>query len=187
MNPAHEPSPTEVYRTLALGALAFPFYRAYIHRLPLAGNERVLDFGAGAGVCTRHLAARLKRGGGRVTCVNISPRWHEVIQKNLSGFSNIDYHLGDIEALNLPNRTYDAILIHLVLHTIPPVERPRILAALAHKLKPGGLWFVREPVERAEITPEAIHDLLCGLGFTESSRAFSRHRLTGRLYEAVFQ
>jgi len=41
--------------------------------LGLRGTEAVLEFGAGTGNVTRHLAPRLARGG-KLTCIDIFPR-----------------------------------------------------------------------------------------------------------------
>lgn len=182
-----EPSSLEIVLAQAAAVLGAHFYRSYVYRLPLQGNEAVLDFGSGAGACARHLAARLKRRGGRLTCVDISTRWYNVVQKNLSRFRNVNYRLGDIEGVPLPNRTYDAIFIHFVLHDIPETERPRIITGLGLKLKPGGHWFIREPVEHNEITPAEINHLLTSAGFSETSGEVTRRWPVGKVYEGIFR
>lgn len=183
----YEPSSLEIALTQVAGVLGFFFYRSYVYRLPLQGNEAVLDFGAGSGACARYLAARLKRKGGRVTCVDISNRWYEVIQKNLSHYRNVNYRVGDIEHIPLPNRTYDAIFIHFVLHDIPVNERPRIIQGLALKLKPGGQWFIREPVAHDEIAPAEINHLLTSAGFVETSGVIASRWPVGKVYEGIFR
>ncbi|HEY9247424.1 MAG TPA: class I SAM-dependent methyltransferase, partial [Candidatus Methanoperedens sp.] len=86
-----------------------------INSLDLKGNERVLDFGAGSGVCSKHLAARLLKGGGHLTCLDISRVWQDVIKKTLKRYPNVDYVLGDITTLNIPTASFDAILSHFVI------------------------------------------------------------------------
>lgn len=142
---SYEPSKLEIYLTLGIGAIIAPFYRSYVDTLPLQGNENVLDFGSGSGILSRHIAARLERGGGHLTCVDISARWMKVIRKTLSRFGNVSYHLGHITRVNLPDASFDTLIIHFVLHDIPAVDRPLIVQTLARKLKPGGRLILREP------------------------------------------
>lgn len=55
---SYEPGPTEVRITLLFGnTIANPLYKCYVNSLDLKGNERVLDFGSGSGVCSKHPAA----------------------------------------------------------------------------------------------------------------------------------
>jgi SAM-dependent methyltransferase len=95
----YEPSSLEIWITTTVGRLASSTYRAYIDRLPLKGNERVLELGPSAGNSTRHLAKRLLAGGGCVTAVDVSERWIEVAERQLRGISNVELRLGDIGAL----------------------------------------------------------------------------------------
>ncbi|HEU67660.1 MAG TPA: methyltransferase domain-containing protein [Candidatus Acetothermia bacterium] len=56
------------------GALLFSHsFRRFVDGLGLRGTEAVLEFGAGTGNVTRHLAPRLARGG-KLTCIDIFPR-----------------------------------------------------------------------------------------------------------------
>ncbi len=60
----YEPQKLEIYLTLGLGITVLsPYYRGFARSLGLHGDERVLDFGSGSGICSRHIAARLRRGG----------------------------------------------------------------------------------------------------------------------------
>ena len=142
----YEPPPLEIKITLALGLTVLsPYYRSFAKSLNLRGNERVLDFGSGSGICTRHIAARLQRSGGHLDCVDVSHGWMEVIRKTLRRYDNASYHLGHITKLDLPASAYDAVVVHFVLHDIPATERPDVINALARKLKPGGRLLLREP------------------------------------------
>lgn len=143
---AYEPPPLEIRLTLALGLTVLsPYYRSFAQGLDLEGNERVLDFGSGSGICSRHIAALLHRGGGHLDCVDVSEGWISVIHKMLRRYDNVRYHLGYITELDLPEATYDAVVIHFVLHEIPAAGRSQVVSALARKLKPGGRLLLREP------------------------------------------
>jgi ubiquinone/menaquinone biosynthesis C-methylase UbiE len=134
----------QVTDALSLTVLS-PYYRGFARILSPHGNERVLDFGSGSGICSRHIAARLQPNGGQLDCLDISYGWSKVIRKTLKRYRNVTYHLGRITQLDLPESAYDAVVIHFVLHDIPTAERLGILKALARRLKPGGRLLLREP------------------------------------------
>lgn len=151
---SYEPSKLEICLTLGIGAIIAPCYRSYVNRLPLQDNDNVLDFGSGSGILSRHIAARLLRGGEHLTCVDISTRWMKVIRNTLRRFDNVSYQLGHITQVDLPDASFDTILIHFVLHDIPVAERPLIVQTLGRKLKPGGRLILREPQSHGLDLPE---------------------------------
>ena len=142
----YEPPPLEIKITLTLGLTVLsPYYRHFVRELNLRGDEHVLDFGSGSGICSRHIAARLRRGGGQLACVDISHNWMKVIRKTLRRYNNVSYHLGHLTEVDLPDSTFDMVVIHFVLHDIPENERLCVLHSLARKLKPEGRLIAREP------------------------------------------
>jgi ubiquinone/menaquinone biosynthesis C-methylase UbiE len=180
-----EPSDLEIRITVLAGALAAPIYRAYVERLGLRGDERVLDFGTGSGNPARYLARILQRGGGQLTCVDVSERWMAVARRRLRNFANIDFKLGEIASLGLPDAGYDVVFIHFVLHDIPAGERPAIAAALARTLRPGGRLFVREPLRF--IAQEELAGLMRGAGLAQVSAASANVFTQGLVYEGIFR
>lgn len=141
----YEPAPLEIKLTRALGlTLLSPYYRRFAQTLNLRGDERVLDFGSGSGICSRHIAAWLKHGG-HLDCIDISRGWQTVIRKTLRRYDNVEFYLGRIMEIDLPQPSYDVIVIHFVLHDIPATERPQVMKSLARLLKPCGRLVVREP------------------------------------------
>jgi SAM-dependent methyltransferase len=142
----YEPAPLEIKLTLALGLTVLsPYYYSFVRALNLRGEERVLDFGSGSGICSRHLAARLQRAGGQLACVDISRGWMQVIRNILRRYNNVSYHVGHITEVDLPDSAFDMVVIHFVLHDIPENERLCVLHGLARRLKPEGRLIVREP------------------------------------------
>ena len=127
----YEPPALEVGLTLGLGlTLLSPYYRRFARTLNLRGDERVMDFGSGSGICTRHIAARLQKGG-HLDCVDISHDWMRVIRKTLRRYDNVSYHLGHITQVSLPDAAFDVIVMHFVLHDIPRGDRAPVMQALA--------------------------------------------------------
>jgi len=181
---SYEPSTVEICLTLGIGAIIALFYRSYVDTLPLQGNESVLDFGSGSGILSRHIAARLARGGGHLTCVDISSRWMKVIQHTLRGFHNVTYRLGHITRIDLPEASFDTILTHFVLHDIPAAERPLIVNTLARKLKPGGRLILREPQGHG-LDLHELQALTTAAGL--AAQDFEAHKVwLGPVYDGIF-
>ena len=107
-----------------------------LDRLPLAGDERVLDAGCGSGRVTELLAARLPRG--RVVALDGSPAMIDAARERLAPFGDrIEYVVADLgEPLPIEG-TVDAILSTATFHWVP--DHDALFANLAAVLRPGGL------------------------------------------------
>jgi trans-aconitate 2-methyltransferase len=102
-----------------------------LERLPLAGDETVLDAGCGSGRVTRHLLGRLPRG--RVIAVDASQAMVERARAELG--AGVEAFRADLAELEL-SEPVDAILSTAVFHWI--ADHPRLFAALHRALRPGG-------------------------------------------------
>jgi trans-aconitate 2-methyltransferase len=88
-----------------------------LERLPLAGNERVLDAGCGSGRVTEWLAERLPRG--QVVALDGSPAMIDAARQRLARFGErIEYVVADL-GLPLPIDPVDAILSTATFHWVP--------------------------------------------------------------------
>ncbi len=181
----YEPPALEIWLTRTLGSTVLrPYYRGFVRQLNLRGDERVLDYGSGSGVLSRHIAARLEESGGHLDCVDISHGWMAVIRKTLRRYANVGYHLGHITRLNLPDAAYDVVVVHFVLHEVPASERPAVVGMLAHKLKAGGRLVLREP-QGEGLTPDELRRLAKTAGL--DVRTLGAHKLAiGAVYDASF-
>ncbi len=160
----YEPPTLEIWLTRTLGSTILrPYYRGFVRGLNLRGDERLLDYGSGSGVLSRHIAARLQKSGGYLDCVDVSQRWMNVIRRTLWCYANVGYHLGHVTQLNLPDAAYDAVVIHFVLHEILAPERSAVVGTLARKLKAGGRLVLREP-QGEGLTPEELRRLASTAG-----------------------
>ncbi len=77
-----EPSSTQVFFIVAVGyTIGSFFWKNYVKSLNLSGTEKILEYGSGSGALSRHIAPILLKGGGHLTCVDISQKWMGEIQK----------------------------------------------------------------------------------------------------------
>jgi len=108
---------------------------AVLERLPLAGDERVLDAGCGSGRVTELLAERLPHG--QVVALDGSVAMVETTRERLAAFGDrIEYVVADLgEALPLEGAV-DAVLSTATFHWVP--DHDALFANLAAVLRPGG-------------------------------------------------
>jgi ubiquinone/menaquinone biosynthesis C-methylase UbiE len=186
--PIPEPGRAEVWAArLTMNGLLGPLYGRYVDQMGLRGDERVLDYGSGSGAAARHLAKRLEAGGGQLTCMDVSARWQAVIRQVLRGRSNVEFRLGDVRRMGLPTASFDVVLVHWMLHDIPPWDRPAIVAELARLLRPGGRLFSREPTAARHGMPAAqARELFAAAGLTETLGTEGKALILGRHYRAVW-
>ena len=106
-----------------------------LDRLPLVGDERVLDAGCGSGRVTELLAARLPRG--RIVALDGSAAMVEAARERLEPFGDrIEFVVADL-ARPLPiDGTVDAILSTATFHWV--LDHDALFTNLAAVLRPGG-------------------------------------------------
>jgi trans-aconitate 2-methyltransferase len=107
--------------------------REVLDRLPLRGDETVLDAGCGSGRVTQALIERLPDG--HVIGVDGSPEMIRVAQERLP--AGTELLVQDLTRLDLgPGRTVDAVLSTATFHWI--ADHDALFVALAHALRDGG-------------------------------------------------
>jgi trans-aconitate 2-methyltransferase len=108
---------------------------AVLERLPLRGDERVLDAGCGSGRVTELLAERLPDG--TVIAVDGSPSMVEAARRRLERFGDrIEYVVADLGAPLPIEGAVDAILSTATFHWVP--DHDALFKNLAAVTRPGG-------------------------------------------------
>ena len=140
-------------------------WEAFCHfLLKITPRIKIADLGAGEGMVSQLLAQRAEH----VYCIDQSRRMVEVgaalAKKNR--LHNVEYKLGDIEKVPLPDRSVDLALLSQALHH---ARHPQTAVAEAYRiLKPGGQIIILDLKEHdLEQAREKYADLW--LGFPENT------------------
>ena len=174
----------------------------------LKEGQVVLDLGSGAGFDC-FLAARAVGKTGRVIGVDMT---HEMLSKarenaQKNGFTNVEFRLGELEALPVADNSVDVIISNCVINLSP--EKQRVFNEAFRVLKAGGRLAVADMVATAPLPDDIKADwaaytgciagasqitelerMLQASGFKhikiaakDSSRSFIREWLPGRRIE----
>jgi SAM-dependent methyltransferase len=181
--PAHAAGPITLYFVLFLGNTASFLYTTrrgkflewehILDRIPIRGDEMVLDMGCGRGAVLTAVARRLTTG--RVTGVDIwnttdqSGNAKDVALRNasLEGVSDrVHIETADMRALPFSDATFDLVVSSLAIHNIRSnAERKRAIAEGFRVIKPGGRMVI------ADIRATAIYaDALRTIGASNVER-----------------
>jgi arsenite methyltransferase len=124
----------------------------------LVEGEVVLDLGSGAGIDC-FLASGRVGPEGRVIGVDMTPQMIERARANAArgGFENVEFRLGEIEALPVADASVDVILSNCVLNLVPNKERA--LGEAHRVLRKGGRLAISDMVSDVDPPKELQNDL----------------------------
>lgn len=117
-------------------------------------GETVLDLGSGAGVDV-FIAARQVGPAGKAIGVDMTPEmiWRARQNAEQSGLGNVEFRLGEIEALPVETGSIDVVISNCVLNLVP--DKRRAFAEIYRVLRPGGRISISDVVSYGQI-PESI-------------------------------
>jgi SAM-dependent methyltransferase len=107
----------------------------------LREGQTVLDLGSGGGFDVFQAGEKVK-GSGRVIGVDMTPEMLAKARGNIeqyrqrTGLTNVEFRLGEIENLPVPDNSVDVVLSNCVINLSP--DKPQVWREIFRVLKPGG-------------------------------------------------
>jgi len=103
-------------------------------------GKRVLEIGCGRGVGVEIL---LSLGAEHVTGFDLDPKMIALARKRLTNYGDrVRVFVGDAEAINAPDASFDAVVDYGVIHHIP--QWHQALKEIARVLKPGAVFYFED-------------------------------------------
>ncbi len=145
----------------------------------LRPGEIVLDLGSGGGFDC-FVAGPKVGSSGRVIGVDMTPDMLRKARGNLAsytgqtGLANVEFRLGEIEALPVADASVDVVISNCVLNLSP--DKPRVWREIARVLRPGGrvavsdLALLRSLPEAVRSDVEALVGCVAGAVLVEETR-----------------
>jgi SAM-dependent methyltransferase len=146
----------------------------------LRGGETVLDLGSGGGFDCFIAGAKVGATG-RVIGVDMTPAMLSKARANIAdygrqtGFSNVEFRLGEIENLPVADASVDVVISNCVLNLSP--DKPRVWREIARVLRKGGrvavsdLALLKPLPEAVRADLEALVGCVAGAVLVDDTRA----------------
>ena len=131
----------------------------------LKEGQTVLDLGSGGGFDVFQAGEKVKASG-RVIGVDMTPEMLAKARKNIehyrqrTGLDNVEFRLGEIEHLPVPDASVDVVLSNCVINLSP--DKPQVWREVFRALKPGGKVSVSD-LALLKPLPDTIREMAAAL------------------------
>jgi ubiquinone/menaquinone biosynthesis C-methylase UbiE len=172
--------------------ILYHFHKKFIDKLPIKKTDKILEFGFHSGICTTILS---KKTNEEVLAIDEETDWTEIAKKRLKDTlknkKNLTLLVEDIKVTKLnkiKDNHYDILFVHFKINDIALKERKNVIKTLLKKLRKGGLFILREPVNRDFGIPIKIL-----IGFQDEfkihliKKKIERHLLVGKITSMTFE
>ena len=124
----------------------------------LQPGERVADLGCGAGTDSL-VAAQMVGPEGHVTGIDMTPEMLARARRAAAelGAANVDFVEGEIEELQLADRSIDVVISNGVIDLVP--DKDRVFAEIARVLRPGGRIQIADITIQNPVSEDAKRDI----------------------------
>jgi len=131
----------------------------------LREGQIVLDLGSGGGFDVFQAGEKVKASG-RVIGVDMTPEMLAKARRNIesyrmrTGLDNVEFRLGEIEYLPVPDSGIDVVLSNCVINLSP--DKPQVWSEIFRVLKPGGKVSVSD-LALLKPLPDNIREMAAAL------------------------
>ena len=146
-------------------------------------GDVVLDLGSGGGIDVL-LSARRVAPGGKAYGLDMTPEMLELANANKarSGIANVEFLLGSIEDVPLPDSSVDVIISNCVVNLSP--DKDRVFRESFRVLAPGGRFAISDMVLSRPLPPEVASIMALWTGCIAG--ALTEDQVIAGLQEAGF-
>ncbi|MBX7221072.1 MAG: arsenite methyltransferase [Blastocatellia bacterium] len=133
----------------------------------LREGETVVDLGCGGGLDI-FLAAAKVGPQGKAIGIDMTPEMIDLARRNAAKgadgkpYENVEFHLGTIDRLPLPDASVDCIISNCVINLA--TDKPAVFREMARVLKPGGRLAVSDIALKQPLPAELGQNLLAYVG-----------------------
>ena len=131
----------------------------------LREGQTVVDLGSGGGFDVFQAGEKVKASG-RVIGVDMTPEMLAKARKNIgqyrqrTGLDNVEFRLGEIECLPVPDNSVDVVLSNCVINLSP--DKPKVWREIDRVLKSGGKVSVSD-LALLKPLPDNVRDMAAAL------------------------